>query len=98
MCRWWCQVGVHGPCSVYDPPVSYWCSQHPSGGGAFSFRVPSALTFSDETELKRWADPEGAIQRGMKYARKCALMGGQWVGFDPMTEEVFYLYLKRIFL
>lgn len=38
------QVGSHGLCSVYDPPVSYWCSEHPSGGGAFAFRTPSGVT------------------------------------------------------
>ena len=37
-------IGTHGLCSVYDPPVSYWCSAHPSGGGAFAFRTPSGLT------------------------------------------------------
>ena len=36
-------IGVGGPCAVYDPPVSYWCSEHPSGGGAFAFRTPSGL-------------------------------------------------------
>jgi hypothetical protein len=36
-------IGVDGLCSVYDPPVSYWCSQHPSGGGAFAFRTPTAV-------------------------------------------------------
>ena len=36
-------IGVGGLCSVYDPPVSYWCSEHPSGGGAFAFRTPSGL-------------------------------------------------------
>ena len=37
-------IGVGGLCSVYDPPVSYWCSEHPSGGGAFAFRTPSGVT------------------------------------------------------
>ena len=37
-------IGVDGLCSVYDPPVSYWCSQNPSGGGAFAFRTPSGVT------------------------------------------------------
>lgn len=37
-------VGRNGLCSVYDPPVSYWCSEHPSGGGAFAFRTPSGVT------------------------------------------------------
>ncbi|KAJ1447220.1 pectin lyase fold/virulence factor [Pelagophyceae sp. CCMP2097] len=36
-------VGVGGLCNVYDPPVSYWCSEHPSGGGAFAFRTPSGV-------------------------------------------------------
>lgn len=38
-------IGVDGLCSVYDPPVSYWCSEHPSGGGAFAFRTPTGLTY-----------------------------------------------------
>jgi hypothetical protein len=37
-------IGVDGLCSVYDPPVSYWCSEKPSGGGAFAFRTPSGMT------------------------------------------------------
>ena len=37
-------VGRHGLCSVYNPPVSYWCSENPSGGGAFAFRTPSGVT------------------------------------------------------
>ncbi len=37
-------IGVGGLCTVYDPPVSYWCSEHPSGGGAFAFRTPSGVT------------------------------------------------------
>ena len=37
-------IGVNGLCSVYDPPVSYWCSENPSGGGAFAFRTPSGVT------------------------------------------------------
>jgi len=38
-------IGTNGLCSVYDPPVSYWCSEHPSGGGAFAFRTPTGLTY-----------------------------------------------------
>ena len=37
-------IGTKGLCSVYEPPVSYWCSEHPSGGGAFAFRTPSGMT------------------------------------------------------
>ena len=42
-------IGVDGLCSVYDPPVSYWCSQHPSGGGAFAFRTPSGVAANRST-------------------------------------------------
>jgi len=36
-------VGSEGLCSIYDPPVGYWCSEHPTGGGAFAFRTPSGV-------------------------------------------------------
>lgn len=36
-------IGINGLCSVYDPPVSYWCSEYTSGGGAFAFRTPSGV-------------------------------------------------------
>lgn len=36
-------IGTRGLCEVYDPPVSYWCSERPSGGGAFAFRTPSGI-------------------------------------------------------
>jgi hypothetical protein len=26
--------GIGGPCEIYDPPFSYWCSDTVSGGGA----------------------------------------------------------------
>jgi hypothetical protein len=38
------QIGVGGLCSVYDPPVGYWCSDGVRGGGAFAFRTPSGVT------------------------------------------------------
>jgi len=38
-------LGTNGLCSVYDPPVSYWCSEHTSGGGAFAFRTPTGVTY-----------------------------------------------------
>jgi hypothetical protein len=27
--------GINGPCEVFDPPYSYWCSAKPAGGGGF---------------------------------------------------------------
>ncbi len=50
-------IGAHGLCSVYDPPVSYWCSEHPSGGGAFAFRTPSGVTPAKGGALREPALP-----------------------------------------
>mmetsp|Transcript_50416 Transcript_50416/g.74769 ORF Transcript_50416/g.74769 Transcript_50416/m.74769 type:complete len:882 (+) Transcript_50416:102-2747(+) len=50
-------IGSHGLCSVYDPPVSYWCSEHPSGGGAFAFRTPAAVSLKNNSVL-----PNGPYQ------------------------------------
>jgi len=49
-------IGTNGLCSVYDPPVSYWCSEKPAGGGAFPFRTPSGVT------------PKPGVLPGVPYA------------------------------
>jgi hypothetical protein len=41
-------IGIGGLCSVYDPPVSYWCSSRTAGGNAFPFRTPTGVTVSDK--------------------------------------------------
>ena len=41
-------AGVDGPCEIYDPPTSYWCSNNTQGGGAFTFRVPSGINLSSD--------------------------------------------------
>ena len=38
--------GIGGPCEVFDPPFSYWCSAHPAGGGGFQYYVPSGMDIS----------------------------------------------------
>eukprot|EP00755_Sulcionema_specki_P006716 Sspe_Gene.36222::Locus_17526_Transcript_1_1_Confidence_1.000_Length_2168::g.36222::m.36222 len=53
-------VGINGTCEVFDPPVSYWCSETPSGGGAFSYRIPSGMTAPPKT-LRKYQNPKGAI-------------------------------------
>ena len=66
--RWWMQtfqnykVGINGPCSIYDPPVSYWCSNETEGGGAFSFRVPSGLVVNQngQKDLPNYPYKNGA--------------------------------------
>jgi hypothetical protein len=54
-------IGTGGACSVYTPPESYWCSNHTSGGGAFTFRTPSGLEYTEGIfpNEGRWSDPVG---------------------------------------
>ena len=33
-----------GACHVFDPPFSYWCAEHPAGGGGFQYYVPGGVT------------------------------------------------------
>jgi hypothetical protein len=35
-----------GPCANFDPPFSYWCSEHPAGGGGFQYYVPGGATLA----------------------------------------------------
>lgn len=77
-------IGVGGLCSVYDPPVSYWCSEHPSGGGAFAFRTPSGVAYKF---------PHGPYKHG-EDARFFVWRDGRWANwmfdvahYDPQTEN-----------
>ena len=38
-------IGRGGPCSIFTPPESYWCSDHAEGGGPHMFESPSGITF-----------------------------------------------------
>ena len=37
------QLGIGGVCANFDPPAGYWCGSKTSGGGAFTYRVPSGM-------------------------------------------------------
>ena len=69
-------IGVNGLCSVYDPPVSYWCSEHPSGGGAFAFRTPTGVVATPQTlpnsPYKDASDIEFFVWRPARWASKNA--------------------------
>lgn len=38
-----------------------------------------------------------AVTAGLKYAIKCARMGGRWTLWNPMTERTEFLYLRKIY-
>ena len=43
------ELGVRGCCSNFAPPEGYWCSDKTSGGGAFTYRIPSGITVDQGT-------------------------------------------------
>ena len=49
--------GIGGPCAVFDPPFSYWCSPHPRGGGGFQYFVPAGVEHAagDFPDTGGWA-------------------------------------------
>ena len=61
-------VGIGGPCSIYDPPVSYWCQLHPAGGGGFEYYVPSGLQAVKGTILSEWKQYDGAVIQAWRRA------------------------------
>lgn len=44
-------MGLGGPCSIFTPPESYWCSANNSGGGAGQFETPTGLNFFEDSVL-----------------------------------------------
>ena len=56
------ESGFGGSCSIYEPPVSYWCQLHPTGGGdGFEYYVPSGLVFKNGTIANHWKNFDGAV-------------------------------------
>jgi len=52
-------MGIGGPCSIFTPPESYWCSADNAGGGAGVFETPSGLVYLPNTFLgneQRWTN------------------------------------------
>lgn len=86
-------IGVGGACSVYTPPESYWCSNHTSGGGAFTFRTPSGLRYGAAAfpRAAKWSDPvgDGAIINTWRPSRWSNWMF-QFAGFDPAARKITF--------
>ena len=52
------RIGRGGPCSIFTPPDSYWCSDQPGGGGARVFESPTGVTFNKTAMLNGPYDAE----------------------------------------
>ena len=55
------RAGVGGPCSVYDPPISYWCAEKSQGGGAAEFVLPSGLQYNNALPHGPYKNVSGAV-------------------------------------
>jgi hypothetical protein len=82
-------IGTDGLCSIYDPPVSYWCSEHPSGGGAFAFRTPTGVTVKEgalpNTPYKNVEDVILNVWRPSRWANWMFEVADG--GYDSKTNE-----------
>ena len=67
-------VGIGGSCSIFEPPVSYWCQLHPAGGGAFEYYIPSGLAFKDGTITNHWKNYDGAVIQAWRRAHWASWM------------------------
>lgn len=59
-------------CSIFlldDPPVSYWCSEYTSGGGAFPFRVPQGFWSGNQLPNAPYNDTSRMIANVWRPAR-----------------------------
>lgn len=56
------QLGINGTCTNFDPPAGYWCGSKTSGGGAFTYRIPSGMV-ADKSVLPHqpYKNPVGAV-------------------------------------
>ena len=43
------EEGKGGCCAGFTPSEGYWCSSKTSGGGAFTYRIPSGITIPQPT-------------------------------------------------
>ena len=56
------QLGIGGPCQNFVPDAGYWCGNETSGGGAFTYHVPSGMIANSSVlPNSPYAHPEGAV-------------------------------------
>ena len=57
------QVGIGGPVEVFDPPVSYWGTAYPSGGGGATFETIIGLEYSPNEWFANtsWSNPKTGV-------------------------------------
>ena len=62
-------LGIGGPVSQFQPPVSYWGIASPAGGGGSTYTVPSGLEFAADLEFvnRMWSNPSTGIVHAFQH-------------------------------
>ncbi|XP_065906254.1 uncharacterized protein [Dysidea avara] len=79
------QIGKGGSVSVFNPPQSYWGTANPSGGGGFTYRVPTGLQFSSNLSIadRTWSNPS----TGVVHTFHCKHWGGWQFKLDGRNDK-----------
>ena len=79
------QIGVGGSVSLFNPPQSYWGTANPSGGGGFTYRVPTGLQFSSNLSIadRTWSNPS----TGVVHTFHCKHWGGWQFKLDGRNDK-----------
>eukprot|EP00731_Ephydatia_muelleri_P028718 Em0020g362a len=75
------QVGIGGPVEVFDPPVSYWGTANPAGGGGATFQTLIGLEYSPDEWFANttWSNPK----TGVVHMFHC----GHWANWQFQIED-----------
>ena len=77
------QLGVGGPCKDFTPPAGYWCGDKTSGGGAFTYRVPSGMVASSKVlPNSPYKNATGAVVQAWRPAHWASWMFEVRFDFD----------------
>lgn len=69
------ELGVRGCCSNFDPPEGYWCSDKTSGGGAFTYRIPSGISLTQNNlPNSPYAQPQGGVVQAFRQGHWASWM------------------------
>ena len=80
------EIGVGGECSIYDPPVSYWCAEHPQGGGRPGAERPAGVIYKSPNGPYEHGNlaPRGSRDRENGWKRKV----GKWMAIWAITSTL----------
>ncbi|EGD73635.1 hypothetical protein PTSG_05343 [Salpingoeca rosetta] len=81
-------LGIGGTCDSFTPPEGYWCSTNTSGGGAFTYRIPAGLQYSQQLlpHSHAYVNATGAIVQAWRPGHWASWMF-EVDGFHPQNES-----------